>query len=63
MSSSQSKFTYCGISFLACLTECETKEQYVHLVGQNGIEIYKLNESGFERQKIYSSPLTDSLQI
>ena len=56
MSSSQSKFTYCGISFLACLTECETKEQYVHLVGQKGIEIYKLNESGFEREIIFSSP-------
>ena len=35
---------YSGISFLPLSSVCEINEQYEHLVGQNGIETYKLND-------------------
>ena len=36
-------------------TEDDTKEQYEQRVGQNGMETYRLNDSGRERDKIFCS--------
>ena len=51
-SSLHSKSTYCGISLPVFSVDCATKEQYAQRVGQNGMEIYKLNDSGLEAAKI-----------
>ena len=53
--STQSSSKYSGMSFAVRSTEDDTKEQYEQRVGQNGMETYRLNDSGRERDKIFCS--------
>lgn len=53
--STHSNSRYCGMSFAVRSTVEDTKEQYEQRVGQNGMETYKLKDSGRESDKIFCS--------